>query len=472
MRFKHFRKIPDGTLFLFLLALLSACNNNESQHGHQSRKTITIAELRTIIKNAIHQSDTSLQQYTIQGYFSSGSGPMLISRYDLLRSNSRIPDSEYVTLAGSGADSVGGRGPSDTIKQYNGAFVAADVDLKVESSASRKEEISPFAPDDTSLVKVSTAHKPFILRAAERVTSFVDRSIKTVWPRTRRITGNAGAGDPNKFALLYSGGINSWQSRPRYWNDIRLMYSTLVEIYNFSPKNIFVIYTNGTHVHGFGDTSIPINYSATDQNVRRAVNALKSRITDKSTFFVYFTSHGGGWNLSTNKSNDGRFDTNQDEEATDTKKWDEQIYFYQQFNNNLWDDSLTNIFRDIHCKTFVALLEPCYSGGLIHDLRGTNRVLVSAANEYEESKGTESNDQQDTDYDLFSYYFIWALKGAQGADVDHDGKISILEAFNYAKSNVMKLEHPQLDDTTDGLGTNSPAGAGPIGKLANKTFLQ
>ena len=56
--------------------------------------------------------------------------------------------------------------------------------------------------------------------------------------------------------------------------------------------------------------------------------------------------------------------------------------------------------------------------------------------------------------------------------MDHDGKISILEAFNYAKSNVMKLEHPQLDDTTDGLGTNSPAGAGPIGKLANKTFLQ
>ena len=52
-------------------------------------------------------------------------------------------------------------------------------------------------------------------------------------------------------------------------------------------------------------------------------------------------------------------------------------------------------------------------------------------------------------------------------DTNHDGSVSVLEAFLFAKSKDTASEPPYLEDNGDGVGTNSPTATGVDGKMAN-----
>ena len=64
------------------------------------------------------------------------------------------------------------------------------------------------------------------------------------------------------------------------------------------------------------------------------------------------------------------------------------------------------------------------SGGFIEPLKSQNRVIVAAT-----KTGGERNDTR------FAGYFVEALD-AEAADRDRNGRVSILEAFEYAKTKV------------------------------------
>ncbi|UCE46563.1 MAG: hypothetical protein JSW47_13175, partial [Phycisphaerales bacterium] len=64
----------------------------------------------------------------------------------------------------------------------------------------------------------------------------------------------------------------------------------------------------------------------------------------------------------------------------------------------------------------------------------------------------------------FSEYFVPALAGIQ-SDSDHDGKISLLEAFTsaskklddfYRRMGLLKTETPVMDDNGDGQASDQP----------------
>jgi hypothetical protein len=108
------------------------------------------------------------------------------------------------------------------------------------------------------------------------------------------------------------------------------------------------------------------------------------------------------------------------------------------------------------------------SGGWVRPLAGPNRIVIAATRTARELNATE-----------FGQFFAQALAG-EGADLDHDERVSLLEAFQYAKSEVeryyqeqneMLTEHAVLDDNGDGAGSADAGPEGPDGVLASTFAL-
>ena len=117
---------------------------------------------------------------------------------------------------------------------------------------------------------------------------------------------------------------------------------------------------------------------------------------------------------------------------------------------------------------FVATMSS--SGAFLQDLASPQRIVISATR-----SGAERYFAQ------FGEFWIAALDPQQGGDLDKDGKISLLEAFNFARSEVeqfyrndrrLQTEHAVLDDNGDGRGSFEPQPYGTEdGALAARTYL-
>jgi hypothetical protein len=108
------------------------------------------------------------------------------------------------------------------------------------------------------------------------------------------------------------------------------------------------------------------------------------------------------------------------------------------------------------------------SGGFIAPLSGPNRVIATATKSDMEKNQTR-----------FANYFIQAY-ASDVADADKDGRVSVLEAFDYARREVARAyegenhlltEHAQLDDNGDHKGTAAPDAKSADGALARRVFL-
>lgn len=108
------------------------------------------------------------------------------------------------------------------------------------------------------------------------------------------------------------------------------------------------------------------------------------------------------------------------------------------------------------------------SGGWVEPLAGPNRIVIAATRTARELNATE-----------FGQFFAQAIAG-EGADLDHDERVSLLEAFQFAKSEVeryyeeqneMLTEHAVLDDNGDGTGSTDAGPEGPDGVLASTFAL-
>jgi hypothetical protein len=109
------------------------------------------------------------------------------------------------------------------------------------------------------------------------------------------------------------------------------------------------------------------------------------------------------------------------------------------------------------------------SGDFVKPLSGRNRVVITAT-----KSGFERNET------LFGTHFVAAYT-SDGADADKDGRVSLLEAFTYARREVQRVyestnrlqtEHAMLDDDGDGAGRADPGEQGPDGRVARGFHLQ
>jgi hypothetical protein len=108
------------------------------------------------------------------------------------------------------------------------------------------------------------------------------------------------------------------------------------------------------------------------------------------------------------------------------------------------------------------------SGPFVPALSGRDRTIVTAT-----KTGGEKNATR------FGGFFVEALAGGD-ADLDKDGRVSILEAFTYARRRVVETyekagnllsEHAVLDDNGDGKGSDTPDPLDGDGALARTMFV-
>jgi hypothetical protein len=119
-------------------------------------------------------------------------------------------------------------------------------------------------------------------------------------------------------------------------------------------------------------------------------------------------------------------------------------------------------------QTVVLVNTASASGDFVPVLSGPNRVLITAT-----KTGFERNET------VFGEFFVEAF-ASDGADTDKDNRVSILEAFTFARrevtrryedSNRLLTEHALLDDNGDGEGSTEPDAAAADGAFARAIFL-
>jgi len=109
------------------------------------------------------------------------------------------------------------------------------------------------------------------------------------------------------------------------------------------------------------------------------------------------------------------------------------------------------------------------SGDFVPALAGEGRVVVAATRSAQQRNAT-----------IFPRHFVEAFAG-EGADLDRDGRVSLLEAFEYARQEterhfrdrgLLTSEQALLEDRAGGRGVTLPMEESEVGTLAARFFLQ
>ena len=124
----------------------------------------------------------------------------------------------------------------------------------------------------------------------------------------------------------------------------------------------------------------------------------------------------------------------------------------------------------LNAQSVVFVNTASASGGFVAALSGKGRTIITATKTDGERNQTR-----------FGEFFVSALATPDSdADTDKDGRVSVLEAFLWARARVVDsynrdgqllTEHAVLDDNGDGTGTDAPGQPGGDGALARTLFL-
>lgn len=159
-----------------------------------------------------------------------------------------------------------------------------------------------------------------------------------------------------------------------------------------------------------------IDARSTLENVSAAFDRMKSRLRPGDRVFVLLIGHGSF------RSGEARFNLP---------------------GPDLTPGELARLLGPFESHDLAVVIASSASGAFAEPLAGPRRVVVTAT-----KSGQERNET------VFGQHFVDALTG-EGADVDKDGRVSILEAFEYAQREVerfyegenrLQTEHPRLED--------------------------
>jgi hypothetical protein len=184
-----------------------------------------------------------------------------------------------------------------------------------------------------------------------------------------------------------------------------------------------------------------IKAASTKENVERELTALANRSRTGDVLFVMLIGHGSG---------------------------DETTTRFNVPGPDITAADFARILDPVSGPTIAIVNAASASGGFIAALSGRNRVIVTATKSDMEKNQTR-----------FASYFVRAY-ASDVADADKDGRVSVLEAFEYARREVARAyesenhlltEHAQIDDNGDRKGTAIVDSKSEDGALARRVFL-
>jgi hypothetical protein len=184
-----------------------------------------------------------------------------------------------------------------------------------------------------------------------------------------------------------------------------------------------------------------IKAASTKENIERELTALGARSKTGDVLLVMLIGHGNG-------------------DGTTSK--------FAIPGPDITANDFARVLDGIGGPTIAVVNAASASGGFVAALSGPKRVIVTAT-----KSDMERNETR------FATYFIQAYS-SDVADTDKDGRVSVLEAFDYARREVARAydsehhlltEHAQLDDNGDKKGTAAPDAKSADGSLARRVFL-
>ncbi|MGO8670745.1 MAG: FG-GAP repeat domain-containing protein [Capsulimonadaceae bacterium] len=249
-----------------------------------------------------------------------------------------------------------------------------------------------------------------------------------------------------RYAILWTSQI----SLLRHVEDLEFMWRTLVNIYGFSPANVYVLCYNGTigatnvsgPVGNWAGNNTPyqmqVNSSATTANLQAVINLLAGKLNHKDLLLFHTNNHGAETGMCVDETS-----------VITPAQFAGMIAGLPEF------------------RTLVVTMEQCFSGAFQTPVLGKstaiNTVFASAVPANMESAGAAH-------FDPWALDLIEALNGATPAGAalpakptsNFDGLISILSACNWAKATDTSTgDEPQYGDSPAGCGSSIFLGPHP-----------
>lgn len=234
--------------------------------------------------------------------------------------------------------------------------------------------------------------------------------------------------------VIIAGKSGQPQFTQKYSQYARQMYDVLIT-HGFTPQQMTVLAER--------EANLPFaNSSCVAENVHAAFTQLNNTVQANDLVIVILFGHGsfdGNW---------AKFNL----EGPDLRDLD-----FAQLLNRLPAQ------RQIFINTTSA------SGPFVEKLSRHGRIVITATRSGAENYTT-----------VLPEYFVEAFLKPEEADLDKNGQVSILEAFDYSRdgmvrfyesANRLRPEHPLLDDNGDGVGSETPSAISGDGKLAARTYL-
>lgn len=190
-----------------------------------------------------------------------------------------------------------------------------------------------------------------------------------------------------------------------------------------------------------GATDKRISGAATRDEVTKSLQAIAKQAAPDDTVFIMLIGHG---------TSDGR------------------AAKFNLTGPDMTAAEFAPLIAKIQSKQLVFVNTSSASGSFVEVLSGPGRTIVTATRNDAEKYAT-----------LFGGPFIEALT-SEDADADKNKRVSVLEAFNYARAEVersykreglLMTEHALLDDDGDKEGTQAPGPTTKDGRMASVLSL-
>ncbi|NJN64682.1 MAG: hypothetical protein HC882_07255 [Acidobacteria bacterium] len=243
-------------------------------------------------------------------------------------------------------------------------------------------------------------------------------------------------------AVIIEGDVPSGSSYSEFWSDPVAMFRLLLE-FGYGENNIHVLYGEGHDETAFACEYYReqmVDMPAYKQDVRNVFTWMKdgnaskgiARVTANDFVFLFTFDHGSG-----------------------NAACEAQLCL---MDGCMPDTEFASYFNAIPYKHRAVDMQQCNSGGFVDNLQNVKSVVSTAANcsesAYEADEQDDCGGGVSVKYGEWNYWWMSAMRGHKpwpglqlvDADSDNDGKVSFLEAHNYALANDNRGEHPQWSD--------------------------
>ena len=241
-----------------------------------------------------------------------------------------------------------------------------------------------------------------------------------------------------KYAVIMAGPTVGETNQTQFRQWAFSLHDILARDYGYSSDSIILLYDKG-HTDLVGDERID---GACDRGgIEQGLASLAARVSTGDQITLYLIGHGSG--------------------AEEESK-------FNIVGPDITGAEFAELLDQFKDQSIAIVNTTSASYGFSTSLSGEGRVVISSTRSPSEI------------YDpIFSRYFIEALDNRNG-DRDKNNRVSMLEAFEYAKSNVeawyeeqgrLASEHAGLDDNGDALFSLDPVVDSAGGRLAEIAYI-